>query len=121
MPLAVTRAWPDGTAALRMAAALALVACLYYPAARLGLLLQFRHTNVSPVWPPSGVAIAALLVLGRRVWPALAVAAFLVNATTGLSPPVAALVSVGNTGEYLVATELLRAAGFRRELSRISD
>ncbi|TMD97730.1 MAG: hypothetical protein E6I76_05695 [Chloroflexi bacterium] len=48
-------------------------------------------------------------------------AAFLVNATTGLSPPVAALVSVGNTGEYLVATELLRAAGFRRELSRIGD
>jgi signal transduction histidine kinase len=121
MPLAVTRAWPDGTAVLRAAAALALVALLYYPAARLGLLLQFRHTNVSPVWPPSGVAIASLLILGRRAWPALAAAAFLVNVTTGLTPPVAAMVAAGNTGEYLMATELLRRAGFRIELSRITD
>jgi signal transduction histidine kinase len=121
MPLAVTRAWPDGTAVLRAAAALALVALLYYPAARLGLLLQFRHTNVSPVWPPSGVAIASLLILGRRAWPALATAAFLVNVTTGLPPPVAAMVAAGNTGEYLMATELLRRAGFRIELSRITD
>ena len=115
------RAPTQGASLLRATAPLVAVALLYYAAARLGLLLQLQHTNVSPVWPPSGVAVAALLVVGRRVWPALTAAAFLVNATTGLSPPVAVLVSVGNTGEYLLATELLRAAGFRRELSRITD
>jgi signal transduction histidine kinase len=102
-------------------AALVLVVLLYYPAARLGLLLQFRHTNVSPVWPPSGVAVAALLILGSRVWPALAIAAFLVNLTTGLAPAVAAGIAAGNTGEYLVATTLLRRAGMRVALTRISD
>jgi signal transduction histidine kinase len=115
------RAPAQGATLLRAVAALLAVALLYYPAARLGLLLQFRHTNVSPVWPPSGVAVAALLVVGRRVWPGLVAAAFVVNATTGLSPPVAALVSVGNTGEYVLATRLLLAAGFGRELSRITD
>ncbi len=106
---------------LRAVAVLAAVAVLYYPAARLGLLLQFRHTNVSPVWPPSGVAVAALLILGTRVWPALAAAAFLVNLTTGLTPAVAAAIAAGNTGEYLVATALLRRAGVRTELTRIGD
>jgi len=50
-----------------------LIACTYYPAARLGMLFQFPHTEVAPVWPASGLAVASLLVLGRRHWPALAV------------------------------------------------
>src|SRR5712692_7020204 len=68
-----------------------LVAGTYYATARLGLLLQFRHTNASPVWPASGLAVASVLLLGRRQWPALSIASFLANLTTGLAP----LVSLG--------------------------
>ena len=58
------------------------VAVLYYGAARLGLLLAFEKTNASPVWPPSGFAFAAVLLLGYRVWPGIAVGAFLANVVT---------------------------------------
>ncbi|HEX3606415.1 MAG TPA: MASE1 domain-containing protein [Candidatus Dormibacteraeota bacterium] len=115
------RARPDTTAVMAAVAELSVVALLYYSVGRLGLLLQFEHTNVSPVWPPSGFAVAALLILGPRVWPALAAAAFLVNLTTGLSPPVAAAIAAGNTGEYLLAAVLLRRAGMRTGLARIAD
>jgi len=43
------------------------LAVVYYLAARLGLLLAFAESNVSPVWPPSGIALAALLLFGYRV------------------------------------------------------
>jgi len=106
---------------LRDAVTLLAVGALYYATARIGLLLQFEHTNVTPVWPPSGIAVGALLLLGRRQWPALTVAAFLANITTGLSVLVSAAIAAGNTGEYVVAAELLRRAGFRRDLGRIAD
>ena len=47
------------------------VAAVYYGAARLGLLLAFEKTNASPVWPPSGIAFAAVLLLGYRIWPGI--------------------------------------------------
>ena len=50
----------------RMLAALLLVVVLYYSAARIGLQLQFQESQASPVWPPSGVAFAALMLLGNR-------------------------------------------------------
>jgi signal transduction histidine kinase len=98
-----------------------LIAGAYYPAARLGLLLQFQHTDVTPVWPASGLAVASLLIFGRRHWPALAVAAFLANLTNGLPPPLSAAIAAGSTGEYLLAAGLLRHAGVQPELARIRD
>ena len=61
------------------AATLVLVAVVYYASARLGLSLSLVEANVTPLWPPTGVAVAALLIFGRRTWPAVAVAAFAVN------------------------------------------
>src|SRR3989442_445238 len=55
------------------------VAILYYAAARLGLLLAFEKTNASPVWPPAGIAFAAVLLRGYRVWPGIMLGAFLAN------------------------------------------
>ncbi len=55
------------------------VAAMYYGSAHLGLLLAFQKTNASSVWPPSGIAFAALLLLGYRVWPGVAIGAFLAN------------------------------------------
>ena len=56
-----------------------LLLVVYGAVAHLSLQLSFAATNVSPVWPPSGIAIAALLIMGPRYWPVIAVGAWLVN------------------------------------------
>ena len=58
------------------------VAVVYFVAAKLGLTLATVGGTVTLVWPPSGVAVAAMLLCGRRVWPGVAIGAFLANATT---------------------------------------
>ncbi len=57
---------------LRLGALIAFIAIVYFAAAELGLSLASAHTNVTPVWPPTGIAIASLLIFGWRVWPAVA-------------------------------------------------
>ena len=85
-------------------------------------LASFRvHGQVTPVWPPSGIALVAFLLLGRRAWPAIALAAFAVNLPIGPSPVSAAFIAAGNTLAPLVAAELLRRVDFHRELDRLRD
>src|SRR3954471_23146661 len=91
----------------RWAGKLAAVAVLYYGAARLGLLLQLPGTNASPVWPPSGIGLAAVLLIGLRVWPGILLGAFLANlltlsedAPTGTRLLAASAIGVGNTLEH---------------------
>src|SRR3989442_7828251 len=60
-------------------AALTLV---YVIAGKLGLMLAFVHASATAVWPPTGIALAAFLLLGHRVWPAIWLGAFVVNITT---------------------------------------
>jgi PAS domain S-box-containing protein len=88
--------------------ALAGVTIVYFVAGKLGLLLAVVNPAVTLVWPAAGIAVAALLLLGLRVWPALALGAFLVNITTfGVLVP-ALLIACGNTLEYLAAYALTR-------------
>jgi diguanylate cyclase (GGDEF)-like protein/PAS domain S-box-containing protein len=100
---------------------IALVAAVYYVAARLSLKLSLVGGQVTPIWPPTGIAVVALLRLGRRVWPAVALAAFLVNAPISSSLLVAAGIAAGNTIAPLLAATLLRRADFRPELDRLRD
>src|SRR5919201_2083380 len=100
---------------------LALVALAYAVAARLSLNLALVHGQVTPIWPPTGIALVAFLVIGRRVWPAIGLAAFAVNLPIGPSPLGAALIAVGNTVAPLIAAEVLRRVGFHRELDRLRD
>ena len=93
----------------------------YWLAARLSLNLALVHGQVTPVWPPTGIALVAFLLLGRRAWPAIAVAAFAVNLPIGPSPVGAAAIAVGNTLAPLVAVELLHRVDFHRELDRLRD
>src|SRR5262245_23131002 len=67
---------------LRYLAKVAVTAALYIAAGKLGLTMASVHTNVSPVWPPAGIAIAAVLLFGFRVWPGIFLGALLVNITT---------------------------------------
>ena len=110
-----------GRARLVYAAELAAVGGFYYGAARLGLALSVAHGVITPVWAPTGIALAALVLVGRRMWPAVLVAAFVANATHGTSVPVALLISIGNTAEAVIGRELLSRARFRPAMERVRD
>jgi PAS domain S-box-containing protein len=84
--------------------------------------MAFAHKNVSPVWPPTGIALAALLIFGSRLWPGVALGAFLADFSTGLPFGTACGTGVGNTLEALLGAHLLcRFAGFRNSLDRLQD
>jgi PAS domain S-box-containing protein len=87
-----------------------------------GLAVPFTSGNVSPLWPPAGVALAAFLLFGYRIWPAVTLAAFLVNFFTAV-PPVAALgMAAANTvGPLCGALLLRRLPGFHPSLTRLRD
>ncbi|MER5438213.1 MASE1 domain-containing protein [Streptomyces sp. NPDC002790] len=102
--------------------ALAVAVC-YYVAGRLGLLGQVgvEGVVVTPIWPPTGVAVACLLVFGLAVWPGIAFGSFLVI-TSLTTPDLTTIVTVaGNTAGPLCACLLLRAVGFRLDVSRLRD
>jgi signal transduction histidine kinase/integral membrane sensor domain MASE1/CheY-like chemotaxis protein len=100
---------------------LAVVAAIYFFAAKLGLSLAFINASVSPVWPPTGVAIAAVLLLGYRIWPGIIVGAFLANFFTPVPMAIAGGIAVGNTMEAVSAGLLLRSVGFHNSLDRARD
>jgi PAS domain S-box-containing protein len=107
---------------LRFAGLATAVGLAYLLAARLGLSLASVHTNVSPVWPPTGVAIASLLLFGRSLWPAILLSAFAANLWTGVSIPTAGGIALGNTLEAVLAVFLLtRGGAFARLLDSVSD
>ncbi|POX46911.1 hypothetical protein C3489_30890 [Streptomyces sp. Ru71] len=107
----------DGVVALEIC----VVAALYYGSAELGLLQQLVRRQVTPLWPPTGIALAALLVRGRRIWPGIALGALLANVTLGPSIAAVLAITAGNTLAPLCSFLLLRRTGFRVELDRLRD
>lgn len=100
------------------------VAGAYYAAADLGLLRQVNVHGavVTPLWPPTGIALGALLYMGLRVWPGIALGSLLVITTlSGSVTQSTALVVAGNTLAPVCAFLLLRGVGFRPELDRLRD
>ena len=79
------------------------VALVYFAAARLGLSLASVHTNVSPVWPPTGVALSALIIFGTGLWPGIFLGAFVANLLTNVSVGTAFGIAVGNSLEAFLA------------------
>lgn len=84
-----------------------LLAVTYFLAAKLGIGLATVGV-VSPVWPPTGVAIAALLLWGVRVWPGIFVGELVAELTTGGGPLVWLGIPAGNTLQDLVCVMLLQ-------------
>jgi len=102
--------------------AAALLLLLYYAAGRLGLSMAFVHLSASPVWAPTGIALAALLIWGYRVWPLILLGALLVNFTTSGSWPASLLIAGGNTLEGLAGAWLVnRYAGGRQAFDQPRD
>lgn len=101
---------------------IAAVAAAYYATAKLGISLDVAEGVVTPVWAPTGVALAALLLFGYRVWPGVALGAFAANATSGVGLAAAAGIASGNTLEGVTGAFLLgRVRGFRASLARARD
>ena len=108
---------PAVRSALRYATEIALLAAAYWAAAWIGLRYVAIGHSVSLVWPPAGLAFAALVLAGPRVWPGVTLGAFLANAMTPVPLAAAAGIALGNTCEALLAALLLRrVAGARPQL-----
>src|SRR6185369_13033507 len=98
------------------------VAIVYFVGAELGLSLASLHENVTPVWPPSGIAIAALLIFGRRVWPGVFLGALAANLLTHLPLGSGIGIATGNTLEALVAYSLLhRSKHWRNSFDSVGE
>jgi integral membrane sensor domain MASE1 len=84
------------------------VTAAYVLSAHLGFRLAFLAQQVTTVWAPTGISLAALLLGGLRFWPAIWAGAFIANAGTDAPVWTAAIVATGNTLEAVAATWALR-------------
>ena len=89
-----------------------ILAVIYFIAGKLGLMLASLHASASPVWPPAGIALAAMILFGYRTWPVIFAGAFLVNVTTAGNVATSFAIATGNTLEALAGAWLVnRFAG----------
>ncbi len=107
---------------LRRVALLFGLAAVYYFTAKLGLRFAYINSSVTTIWPPAGIALAAIVLLGYRVWPAILGGAFFANfTTTGFVWPSVGI-AIGNTLEGLLAAYLVnRFARGGRVFDRVGD
>lgn len=101
-----SRASADDVISLRVFARIVILGVVYYLAARAGLAFAIPPGNATAVWPASGIALSALLLFGRRLWPGIWLAAFLASASTTVSTNTAMMIATGNTMEALLAAYL---------------
>jgi serine phosphatase RsbU (regulator of sigma subunit)/integral membrane sensor domain MASE1/anti-sigma regulatory factor (Ser/Thr protein kinase) len=97
------------------------LALVYVTTAKLGLAVAVPGTNATPVWAPTGVSLAVLVLFGVRFWPGVALGAFLANVDTSIPWVAVVGITVGNTLEALAGTCLLARAGFQIGLRRVRD
>ncbi len=118
---AIEDALSDEDRSLGTAAGLALLAVVYGVTAFFSLRLALVEENITPLWPPTGIAVVALLLFGTRWWPGIALGALVVNLPITASPVAAAATAIGNTAAPVLAVWILRRARFRTELDRVRD
>jgi integral membrane sensor domain MASE1 len=95
---------------------------VYFVAGKLGLMMAVVHPSATAVWPPTGIALAALLLLGYRVWPGILLGAFLVNVATAGTVATSLGIAAGNTLEGLLGAYLVnRFAGGCNTFNRAQD
>jgi PAS domain S-box-containing protein len=98
------------------------LATLYYLGGTLGLKLASFHPSATLVWPPSGLALASLILAGKRLWPAVFLGALSVNLSISGDILSSIGIAIGNTLEALLGSTLVRRfAGGARFMSRSQD
>ena len=99
-----------------------MVALAYIVGAKAGFTLAFTTKQVTAAWPPSGIALAALLLWGYRVWPGIWIGAFAINAVSSEPIWTAAAIATGNTLAPVLGNFLMRrVGGFENNLERVRD
>lgn len=86
------------------------LALAYFLTGKLGLTLAFMPTHVSPVWPPTGLAIGAILVFGYRAWPAIVLGLFALAIWEPSARPWPAVIAIafGNVLEAIAGAWFIR-------------
>ncbi len=117
-----SRLWGMGHWTVSDLTKIAALALVYFVAGKLGLKLAFLNQSASPIWPPTGIALAAILLLGYRLWPGIWLGAFLVNITTAGTLATSVCIAGGNTLEVLLGAWLVQHfANGRRAFERTHD
>ncbi len=106
---------------LVMVGSIGAVAVVYFLAGRLGLSLAYVNASASAVWPPTGIAVAALILFGRQLWPGVAIGAFLVNITTSGSLTASVFIAIGNSLEAVIAEAMVTRYARARVFDRVRD
>lgn len=103
-------------------AIVAALAGVYFIAAKFGLEFAFVNPSATPIWAPTGIALAAVLVYGYRVWPGIFGGAFAVNFITAGTLATSIGIASGNTLEAIAGAWLVnRFAGGARAMDRTRD
>ncbi|MEM5438785.1 MASE1 domain-containing protein [Paraburkholderia diazotrophica] len=111
-----------GNSRFRLFVHIGIVALAYYAGAKTGLAYAVVGGAISLVWPSSGIALVALLALGFRVAPGIAIGSFLANVSGGVPVAVAAIIGTGSmVGTLTAAIVLNRVTRFQITLDRIND
>jgi signal transduction histidine kinase len=93
------------------------VALSFYVSACLGYFLTFKETSALPAWPPSGIAFALIILLGRSSWPGITIGALLANLMAYWNTPsmpvqsiiaISSLTAIANTFEALIGNYLVK-------------
>ena len=100
---------------------LLVLAGIYVALAKLGFLVAVAAEQVTLVWLPSGLSLAALVLFGRRLWPGVFLGALIANATTSAPLWTAGAIAVGNTLEAVLGAWLLQRVGFSPRIRRLRD
>ena len=120
-PAPASKSWTANPG--RLAFQIVAVFLAYYVAGKLGqATTNIRSSNLGPVWPACGIALAAFLACGKRVWPGIVASAFLVASSSSVPALAAAGQAIGATVAALTgATLLRRIPGFDPSLPRLRD
>ena len=100
-----------------------LLTAVYFLGGLLGKETAFLSGSVALVWPPAGIALAAILLFGYRFWPGVALGAVLFSSMNGVPLGFFTLgTAIGNTLGAIVCTFLLqRLAAFDNAMERTTD
>ena len=100
-------AWPSSQRVRRYAIELLAIGVAYFAFAKLGLALASIHPSATPIWPPTGLALAAVMLWGYRICPAILVSAWAANVTTAGSVYTSSAIALGNTLESVAGAYLI--------------
>ncbi len=114
IPLGLNRFW-------RYVIIISAIAIAYFCLAQLAISILNLKASASPLWPPAGIALAVLILHGRRVWPGVALGSFLFARFHGVSPLSGFGLAFGSTLQAVVGSELLRWMRFNPSLERLQD